>query len=130
MEVQRMANIVPEGIHHRCREEVKIRDITIPRHTLIAPIYVEVFRGDHWEDPDYFNPKRFLDADGNIVKNEHLIPFSIGKRICPGEILAKSELFLFFTGLLQNFSFTHPPLLRFSSVNRLGAIKPPTRKHT
>ena len=109
MEVQRMANIVPEGVHHRCREDVEVRGITIPKHTLIAPIFGEVFRGNHWENPDTFNPNRFMDADGNVVKNELLIPFSIGKRVCPGESLAKSELFLFFTGLLQNFCLTHPP---------------------
>lgn len=32
-----------------------------------------------------------------------------GKRVCPGESLARDELFLFMAGLLQNFVFTLDP---------------------
>jgi cytochrome P450 family 2 subfamily J len=41
-----------------------------------------------------------------VQKDEKLIPFSTGKRQCPGETLAKAELFLFFAGLLQKFRFS------------------------
>ena len=33
------------------------------------------------------------------------MPFSMGKRRCPGEGFARANLFLFFSGLLQEFSF-------------------------
>lgn len=57
----------------------------------------------HWEDPEQFKPTRFL-KDGSLApKPEQLIPFSIGRRMCPGETLATMEIFLFLTTLLQRF---------------------------
>ncbi|CAM1154395.1 Uncharacterised protein g11205 [Pycnogonum litorale] len=58
-----------------------------------------------WGDPEIFRPSRFLNEDGQVFRPEYLIPFGIGKRICPGESLAKAEIFLFFTTLLHCFKF-------------------------
>ena len=50
---------------------------------------MKLFQGDHWLDGKVFRPERFLDNTGKIVRDEHLIPFSIGRRQCLGETLAK-----------------------------------------
>ena len=34
-----------------------------------------------WEDPEIFNPNRFLGPEGERMANEYLIPFSLGKKI-------------------------------------------------
>ncbi|XP_078695694.1 cytochrome P450 2D6-like [Branchiostoma floridae x Branchiostoma belcheri] len=62
-----------------------------------------------WPDPDRFDPGRFLDAEGNAKnKPESFMPFGGGRRVCLGEQLARMELFLFFSTLLQSFTFRTP----------------------
>ena len=64
------------------------------------------FDQTYWENPEEFNPNRFIDEKSQTFKtNERLIPFSIGKRYCLGQSLAEKEYFLFFVGLLQKFEF-------------------------
>lgn len=72
---------------------------------MMIPLMTEVLKGDHWRDGQKFDPDRFLNADGQVKKDDHFIPFSTGKRQCLGETLAKTEFFLFFTSLVQQFRF-------------------------
>ena len=51
-----------------------------------------------WENPEEFNPDRFLNDQNHYQNNENLIPFSVGKRFCLGKTLAEQEFFLFLTG--------------------------------
>jgi len=43
------------------------------------------------------------------MSKEFLLSSLAGSRACLGESLAKMELFIFFTTLLQHFRFTPPP---------------------
>jgi len=103
MEVQRYANIIPEGVGHSSQKDITVNGITIPAGTTVMPLMTELLKGSYWGDGTTFRPDRFLDSEGRCKKDDHLIPFSIGKRQCLGETLAKTELFLFFVGLLQEF---------------------------
>ena len=89
-----------------CRtKDVQVKDLVIPANTMINTVMAEVLKGDHWAEGKKFRPERFLDNKGDVVKDEHFIPFSVGKRQCLGETLAKTELFLFFTALVQQFRY-------------------------
>ncbi|NWI01239.1 CP2K1 protein, partial [Tichodroma muraria] len=106
-EIQRFANIVPMGVSRSTPSDVNFRGYVIPKGTEIIPLLTSALNDElHWKTPDRFNPSHFLDANGNFIRREAFIPFSIGKRgrrACLGEGLAKMELFLFFSGLLRKF---------------------------
>uniref|UniRef100_A0A8C5RB74 Cytochrome P450 2K1-like n=1 Tax=Laticauda laticaudata TaxID=8630 RepID=A0A8C5RB74_LATLA len=75
----------------------------------IIPLLTSVLHDEsQWEKPHEFYPDHFLDSEGTFVKRDAFMPFSAGQRVCVGENLAKMELFLFFTNLLQRFTFQPP----------------------
>lgn len=51
---------------------------------------------------------RFLDNRGQRVTPVGFLPFGAGPRVCVGESLARLELFLFLSSLLQRMSFRPP----------------------
>jgi len=61
-----------------------------------------------WKDPETFRPERFLDADMNIINQDLVISFSLGKRSCLGEVLGRQETFLFLSAVIQQFNILPP----------------------
>lgn len=45
-----------------------------------------------------------------------------GRRVCLGESLARMELFLFFSSLLQHFHFTPPPGVSEDQLDLTGVV--------
>ncbi|EPQ09304.1 Cytochrome P450 2G1 [Myotis brandtii] len=70
--------------------------------TTVYPIINSVLHDSrYFEKPDVFYPGHFLDVEGNFRKREAFIAFSMGNCLC-------SELFLFLTSILKNFSLGSP----------------------
>ncbi|XP_014677733.1 PREDICTED: cytochrome P450 2D4-like, partial [Priapulus caudatus] len=108
-EVQRVADIVPLSVPHRTTTELELGGYVIPAGTAILANLTAILNDPkHFPEPEKFRLERYLDERGDFVQNEALIPFSIGHRVCLGEALAKVELFIFFTSILQNFNIGLP----------------------
>ncbi|XP_072918431.1 uncharacterized protein [Hemitrygon akajei] len=126
-EIQRFSNIVPLNIMHSTTEDVNIKGYFLPKGTPVIPLLTSVlYDKTQWETPNNFNPSNFLDADGKFVKRDAFAPFSMGRRACAGETLARMELFLFFTILIQRFRFQVPPnVTNLELTSGVGSISCP-----
>ncbi|XP_066451825.1 cytochrome P450 2K6-like isoform X3 [Eleutherodactylus coqui] len=128
-EIQRFTDIVPNNLPRSTTQDVILKGCFLPKGTYIIPSLTSVLRdAKYFKKPDEFYPQHFLDADGNFVKIQAFIPFSVGKRSCAGANLAKMELFLFFTKLLQNFTFKVPPGAKLDLNAAVGYVSAP-HKH-
>ncbi|XP_077187149.1 cytochrome P450 2K4-like [Paroedura picta] len=117
-EIQRFGNIVPTNLPHATTVDVTLKGYFIPKGMYIIPLLSSVLQDEtQWEKPLKFYPEHFLDSDGKFVKRDAFMPFSAGRRMCAGENLAKMELFLFFTSLLQKFTFQQAPGMSKEDLN-------------
>ncbi|XP_062414033.1 cytochrome P450 2K1-like [Pungitius pungitius] len=122
-ETQRFANILPISVPHQTSTDVTFQGHFIRKGTPVFPLLTSVLWDEsEWESPHTFNPAHFLDKDGKFVKRDAFMAFSAGRRACPGEGLAQMELFLFFTSLVQRFSFTPPPGVKEDDLDLTPAL--------
>ena len=61
-----------------------------------------------WDEPEKFNPSRFLNIEGVVTKPEYFMPCGVGRRMCLGDVLARMERFLFFSCLLHVYNLELP----------------------
>ncbi|CAL8259989.1 unnamed protein product [Merluccius merluccius] len=108
-EIQRIANVVPLSVFHCTTNDTKLLGYSIPKGTMVIPNLTSVLNeNNQWKFPAEFNPENFLNEQGDFVKPEAFMPFSIGPRMCLGEGLARMELFLILVTLLRRFKFSWP----------------------
>uniref|UniRef100_A0A914Z2J1 Cytochrome P450 n=1 Tax=Panagrolaimus superbus TaxID=310955 RepID=A0A914Z2J1_9BILA len=122
-EIQRTANILPINLLRAVAEDIEIDGYRFPAGSMVLPqISITMNDPENFENPEKFLPERFIDENNNLKKVETLIPFSIGKRQCLGESLARAELFLIFANLLRNFDFICPDPENPPSLERVYGL--------
>uniref|UniRef100_A0A1I8F8G4 Cytochrome P450 n=1 Tax=Macrostomum lignano TaxID=282301 RepID=A0A1I8F8G4_9PLAT len=94
-EVQRYSTLAPFSVGHRCTRDIRFKGYDISSNDLIM---VNLYGVHH--DPELWEPARAVSgpsasstSSGEYETSEFLVPFSIGKRACLGESLARQELF-------------------------------------
>jgi cytochrome P450 family 2 subfamily U polypeptide 1 len=110
LELLRFTSIVPLGVPHWPESGATLNGYTIsPGSVVLLNLFGLHHDEELWEKPFEFNPDRFLDASGEVVSashpnRRHLMAFGAGPRVCLGEVLAKSRLFLIIATLAQKFN--------------------------
>uniref|UniRef100_A0A803K6G8 Cytochrome P450 2C31-like n=1 Tax=Xenopus tropicalis TaxID=8364 RepID=A0A803K6G8_XENTR len=105
-ELQRHLDLAPTGFYHALSKDTEFQGFTLHKGTRVIPYLSSVlFDPTQWETPDEFNPGHFLDEKGQFRAKPAFMAFSAGKRECLGVSLARMEIFLFFSALLQKFTF-------------------------
>nr|APH81376.1 cytochrome P450 CYP3034A1 [Tigriopus kingsejongensis] len=122
-ETLRVSSVVPNGVPHYVTVSTKVGGYLLPKGSAVmANIISPHLNPKVYEDPEEFNPQRFLDPDGKfqMPNSSQFAPFSLGKRFCLGQTLAEQEYYLFLAGILQKFKIHNPqeqtlPNYRFSA---------------
>ncbi|XP_030842231.1 cytochrome P450 2U1-like [Strongylocentrotus purpuratus] len=106
LEITRIRPVVPLGVPRCTSRDAVVQGYHIPKNTTVLMNLWELQTSPkYWKEPDKFNPYRFLSEDRKtIVSHRALNPFGIGLRVCLGEKLARMQLFIIFTSLLQRFT--------------------------
>ncbi|XP_032179964.1 cytochrome P450 2F2-like isoform X1 [Mustela erminea] len=130
-EIQRFISVLPLGLPRALTRDTHLRGYFLPKGTFVIPVLKSSHQDPtQFKDPECFNPTNFLDDKGKFQSKDAFMPFapglgqegrgqgwaglggvwfppcipmSSGKRMCLGAGLALSEIFLFFTAILQRF---------------------------
>lgn len=103
-ETQRLCNLLPINLTRSVNRDVEIGGRKLQKGAQIIPqISTVLYDEKIFPEPHKFLPDRFLDERGHFKRVEEFVPFSIGKRICPGEALSRMELLLFTANFFHKF---------------------------
>jgi cytochrome P450 len=104
-EVERMSSAVPLALIHEIAQDTQLDSYSLPKGThFILNTFAIHYSPEYFPEPKIFKPERFLSKDGKkFVRDDNLMGFGTGKRSCPGEPLAKTEVFLYITTCIQKF---------------------------
>ena len=107
IETLRVGNVVPLALPHFTLTETTLCGYRVPKDTIVFADTESIHLDPKcWDDATVFNPYRHIDKDGELITNQgNFYPFGAGRRVCAGEPLAKVELFLFLSRMLQKFTF-------------------------
>ncbi|XP_039258438.2 cytochrome P450 2U1-like [Styela clava] len=109
-EITRHRIVLNIFVPHKTTASVMFKGFYIPKNTpIIAHPWSVHFDPQYFKNPREFLPERFIGEDEKFVPSPQVIPFSLGPRYCLGKRLAKAELFIFITGIVQWFKILPDP---------------------
>ncbi|XP_022156981.1 geraniol 8-hydroxylase-like [Momordica charantia] len=94
----------PFQLPRKALQDVEIGGFKVPKD---AQVLVNAWAvGRNWENPESFEPERFLESEMEVRGRDfELIPFGGGRRICPGLPLAMRMMHLMLGSLVHFFDW-------------------------
>lgn len=88
----------------RAATDIEYQDYIIPTGTRVMySIYLTHRHPDYWQNPEHFDPDRFLPENKRAIPHYTYLPFGGGKRNCIGMAFAKVESKIVLARILQQF---------------------------
>lgn len=106
LETMRWRTLLPLGVPRVTIAETRVVGFTLPSGTQVCPLIWAIHHdARYWRYPNRFEPENFLTEDGQLSVPKQFMAFSVGKRACAGESLARVEAFIYLANLLRRFRF-------------------------
>ncbi len=108
-EIMRLCPELDINEPHYTTENTEAMGFKFPKDTQVFAFLGGIHKGENYfENAMKFDPDRHI-HNGVFKHNPKINFFSFGKRRCAGEILAREEIYVFFTNVVQKFKFELPP---------------------
>nr|AGW27201.1 cinnamate 4-hydroxylase 2 [Salvia miltiorrhiza] len=112
-ETLRRRMVVPCLLPHMNLHQAKLGGFDIPAQSrVLVNAWWLANNPAHWNKPEEFRPERFLEEESRVEATGNdfkYIPFGVGRRSCPGIVLAMPVLSITLGRLVQNFELLPPP---------------------
>ncbi|KAI9198751.1 hypothetical protein LWI28_021559 [Acer negundo] len=112
-ETLRLRMAIPLLVPHMNLHDAKLGGFDIPAESkILVNAWWLANNPSNWKNPEEFRPERFLEEEAKVEANGNdfrYLPFGVGRRSCPGIILALPILGITIGRLVQNFELLPPP---------------------
>ncbi|CAA7269889.1 unnamed protein product [Cyclocybe aegerita] len=103
-EVMRWKAITPLGLSHSTTEDDVYQGYYIPKGATVVPnIWAMTHNEQIYQNPEEFDPGRFLTSYGHLTSDDVGYTFGFGRRICVGRHLASSTFWYAIANILAVF---------------------------
>ncbi|KAK9280722.1 hypothetical protein L1049_003610 [Liquidambar formosana] len=118
----------PLNVPREAMEACSIAGYYVPKGTRLIVNIWKLHRDPRvWADPNEFRPERFLTSHAELdVRGQHFeyIPFSSGRRACPGISLGSQMSSFTLACVLQGFNFATPMNAKVDMTEGIGLSLP------
>ncbi|KDR69746.1 hypothetical protein GALMADRAFT_160252 [Galerina marginata CBS 339.88] len=106
-ELMRIRPPVPLGVPHALTEDDYYKGYFIPKGTtVIGNIWAMTHNEKEYPESFKFKPERFLDENGNLNGDDKILAYGFGRRICAGQHIASSTMWIIITSVLACFNIS------------------------